>query len=70
MDDPSRFLTRGRRFALLTGGAFALMLVPCALHVACVAGLLPAASSDALMAVSISGAAVGSARLLHRLCDA
>jgi len=59
----------GLRFAAHTSAAFALMLVPCVLQIACYRGLLPAGCSDELLALSISGAAVGSVQLLRRLCD-
>lgn len=59
----------GLRFATHTGAAFALMLLPCALQVACYLGLLPAGCTDELLALSISGAAVGSVQLLRRLCE-
>lgn len=57
------------RFAAHTGLAFSLMLLPCAVPLACHVGLLPSSLGDELLAVTISGAAVGSMRLLQRLCD-
>lgn len=58
----------GLRFAAFTAAMFLLMLAPCALGVGCQAGWLPASLLDELMAVSISGAAVGSCALLRRMC--
>ncbi|MGE3774938.1 MAG: hypothetical protein AB7I32_18585, partial [Gammaproteobacteria bacterium] len=59
----------GDRFATPTGAAFTLMLLPCALQVACYLEVLPARYGDELLALSISGAAVGSVQLLRRLCE-
>lgn len=59
----------GTRFATCTGAAFVLMLAPCAIGAACLLGWLPAAFFQILMAMFISGAAVGTCALLQHMFD-